>query len=67
MPGGVRYKFIPLFVLGSRSVHAHSLRNYNALESQMLHTKFHGNQTTGSDEDLQRALTINGMAIILIM
>ena len=42
------------------------LRNYNAPESQMLHTKFHGNQTTGSD-DLQRALTINGMAIILVM
>ena len=35
----------------SRSLQVHRLKNYDVLESRMLHTKFRGNRPVGSGEE----------------
>ena len=42
--------------------------NYDGLESQMLHTKFHENRPAGSwEEDFWVVLPYKGVAAILVM
>ena len=52
---------LTLTLNSSRSLHGHHLKkNYDGLESLMLHTKFRENRHAGSGEDFRRVFTIYG-------
>ena len=58
---GLSYQIWPCHKLGQGQLRVIIWTNYDGLESQMLHTKFRGNRSTGSGEDFWRVFTIYGL------